>query len=44
MELLNTIKPIYSRLTLATCVKSLAKVLPTDPHVGIAIPTWLRGL
>lgn len=44
MELLNTIRPIYSLFTLATRVQSLAKVLPTIPHVGIAIPTWLRGL
>lgn len=44
MELLNTIKPIDNLFTLATCAQSLAKVLPTNPHVGIAIPTWLRGL
>ena len=44
MELLNTIRPIYSLFTRATRVQSLAKVLPTIPHDGIAIPTWLRGL
>lgn len=44
MELLNTIRPICSLFTLATWVQSLAKVLPTNPHVGIASPTWLGGL
>lgn len=44
MESLNTIRPIYSLFTLATWVQSLAKVLPTIPHVGTAIPTWFRGL
>lgn len=44
MESLNTIRPIYSLFTLATWVQSSAEVLPTIPHVGVAIPTWLGGL
>lgn len=44
MELLNTLRPIYS-LSLGYLEHTYsAKVLPTNPHVGFAIPTWLRGL